>query len=197
MRLAVLTVASALLLAGCSGVDVARNAATGGGTSTTVPELQEMGLAYAKERADGAGGYNVEDHDASGRDRRSLDDQEWQVCFQVPEAAPVNTRSYPRGTEIRVGVVRTTETCPRTDRGIPQKVEELDDLVGRTASMARRDLGAAASIDLVRDRGSGAVPTWNLGDWYVCSAESMNSSDTEWHGQPVRLRVAERGKKCR
>jgi hypothetical protein len=186
------------MLAGCSGVEVARTAAAGdGGRRTAVPDLQEMGLAFAKERADGAGGYDVEDHDASGRDRRSLDDRDWQVCFQVPQAAPENTSTYPRGTQIRVGVVRTTESCPRSDRGVRRPVEDLGDLVGRTASMARRDLGSAASIQFVRDRGSGRVPSWNLGAWRVCSAVSMNSSDTGWHGQPVRLRVAERSKKCR
>jgi hypothetical protein len=186
-----------VLLAGCGALDTAREPTPAkAAPKVPAPLLVTMGLAYADATAD-TRGFDVSDHDAFGRNRRTLNDKDWQVCFQDPRppVSAADQRVYPQGSTIKLGVVKVTEKCTRTDHGRPRHVNALRELVGRTAHMARQDLGQDASIRFVQ-RNSNRVISWNLGDWHVCSIRSMNSGERYWHGQPVRIRVAERGKRC-
>jgi|tagenome__1003787_1003787.scaffolds.fasta_scaffold20818435_3 hypothetical protein len=146
--------------------------------NSNLPDLRYKGLQWADNEAKNAGFGDIETHDALGRDRRWRDDKEWMVCFQDPGAG-----SHKQGTVVRLGVVKTEETCPSTDQGrYDRATTTMPNLVNRTAYMTRQILGSDASIRFLK-RSDGDEVTHGLGDWRVCG--QTPKADQPFGGVPV------------
>jgi beta-lactam-binding protein with PASTA domain len=156
---------------------------SGSGTATAkLPNVQGKGLQWAQTQSKDAGFDTVKTHDALGRDRHWSDDKEWMVCFQDPQAGV-----RPKKTIVKLGVVKTDETCPSGDQGryVPAGAK-MPDLVNRTAFMARKILGSDASLRFL-DRSNGDTVTRDLGDWKVC--EQAPAPGERFDGVPVTTLV--------
>jgi hypothetical protein len=156
---------------------------------SSLPDVRGKGLQWAHAQTKDAGFGSIETHDALGRDRRWRDDKDWMVCFQVPAPG-----SYPDGTKVELGVVKTEERCPTSDQArFDVAGRTMPDLVNRTAFMTRKILGPNASLRFL-NRSNGDEVSHGLGDWRVCG-QTPKAGD-RFDGVPVTTLVVKYDEKC-
>jgi hypothetical protein len=159
------------------------------GQSSTLPDLRTKGLKWAQTRSQEAGFSTVTTHDALGRDRSPRDAKAWKVCFQVPEPG-----DHARKTDVQLGVVRVSETCPTTDQGRIQKATAtMPNLVNRTAYMVTVSLGEDASVRFISAASQREI-TSDLGDYRICSQEPKPNEPFD--GVPVKAVVVPYSANC-
>lgn len=78
-----------------------------GGDTAELPDLVGEVLQDAQDAAQANGFYDLDSTDASGLDRFSVLDRNWQVCAQTPEPG-----QHPTSTTVTFDVVKLEETCP-------------------------------------------------------------------------------------
>jgi hypothetical protein len=154
-----------------------------------LPDVRQKGLQWAVAQVKDAGFDNIETHDALGRDRHWVNDKDWKVCFEVPGPGPTDAK-----TQIQLGVVKTDETCPKTDQGrYEPATTTMPNLVTKTAYMTTQILGKNASISFLQESNGNEVKH-NLGDWQVCSQSPTPGQ--RFDGVPVTTVVVKYGASC-
>jgi hypothetical protein len=156
---------------------------------SNLPDVHAKGLQWAKAQTKDAGFDKIQTHDALGRNRRWHDDKDWMVCFEDPRPG-----AQPAKTEVKLGVVKTDETCPSADQGRYEPAGTvMPDLVNRTAYMTNKILGDNASVRFM-NRTSGDEVNHDLGDWRIC-AQSPKPGE-RFDGLPVTTLVVPYEKRC-
>ncbi|MFJ2744868.1 hypothetical protein ACIO3O_35010 [Streptomyces sp. NPDC087440] len=175
LHLAAAVLALALPLTACSTtgtpgprIDTPAPAARTG----TLPDFVGQGLQAAQDGAQKAGFSLLKSHDASGRGRAQVLDRSWKVCSQTPKPG-----AHPTRTTVDFGTVKTEETCPSSDAGVPPKPgTTMPNLVGKSVKVARESLPQDARIEL-RDA-SGQNRMILVGsNWRVCTVSPKPGAD--------------------
>ncbi len=73
-----------------------------------MPDLVGLNLQYAQDTLQALGSYSLDQEDASGLDRFQVNDSNWKVCRQDPEAGT----EIPTDTLVTLWSVKLDETCP-------------------------------------------------------------------------------------
>lgn len=190
-----LSLAAVSLVTACgSGGIIPATASSGAAVTKAVPDFVGKGLLTAEDDAKAAGFGNVTGHDASGRGRVQILDQDWKVCFQAPAAGTVaSTRR-----KLDFGVVKLGEACPATDEGArsPAAAPEgqpMPDLAGRSLNVAIASLPSSTSI-VARDVSGRHRVIIVQSDWKICSQRP--EAGARFRGQPVFFGVVKFGESC-
>lgn len=118
-------VLSVLFLAGCAATSDATStppttdpdttAATPAGQASAdapatfvMPDVTGMVLQDAQDVLQAAGSFLMDQTDASGQGRMQVDDSNWQVCGQAPDAG----NEVPTTVMVQLSAVKLDETCP-------------------------------------------------------------------------------------
>jgi len=73
-----------------------------------MPAVVGVNLQLAQDSLQKLGSYAIDQTDAAGLDRFQVNDSNWTVCSQVPEAGAVVDVS----TMVTLSAVKLAETCP-------------------------------------------------------------------------------------
>ncbi|MEU6351800.1 PASTA domain-containing protein [Streptomyces sp. NPDC047072] len=185
------------------------NTASGGGSTTpsaaasepaesagsvaekkTVPNFVGKGLQSAQDEAQAAGFYNLDSHDALGRDRLQALDRNWKVCSQNPAAG----KTLSVDTELDFGAVKLEESCPAKDQGEPTAAgATMPDFTGKSVKSARAALDSSTSITVKDATGEDRLILVES-NWQVCTQDPKPG--VKLTGQPVTFTAVKYEESC-
>jgi hypothetical protein len=158
----------------------------------SVPGLRGENLASVAAWA-GKFAVHYSAADDSGRGRSVILMSDWQVCHTTPAEGAILTAQ----TDLRLGVVKTDETCPVTPRPLERPsaaTGTMPDVAGMVLSQVNVYLtahGASTSVkDLVRGR-----PVLVESNWQICT-QSIPTGRPLPTGSYVKLGVVKYGERC-
>lgn len=138
------------------------------------PSYVGQNLKQAKAAAYEAG-YNAISHDASDKDARQWDDDNWKVCFQTSAAKEVG--SMPT---LDFGVVRNEWPCPAKD-GEPIPYPRMPKVVGQTFEEASTTLKPLALQKIEADSAYTDVTLpASVDAWTVCFQDPAADETIEY-----------------
>ncbi|MFJ5880250.1 hypothetical protein [Kitasatospora cineracea] len=158
-------------------------------TTAALPDFTGMGLQAAQDRAQAAGFYRLQSHDALGRSRSQLNDRNWKVCAQAP-----TTGQQPTDTTVDMAAVKLDEQCPAADQGgsTPQAGSTMPDVKGKSVAAVRDMLPKNTSFS-VKDTAQSRMILVES-NWQVCT--QAPAAGTALNGQPVTLGAVKFGESC-
>ncbi|MFD4596735.1 hypothetical protein ACFWPQ_01755 [Streptomyces sp. NPDC058464] len=158
--------------------------------TATVPNFAGMGLQSAQDTAQAAGFYNLDSHDALGRDRNQILDRDWKVCSQNVKAGS----KHPTDTKLDFGAVKLTETCPTKDQAAPTTAGgKMPNFKGDSVKAARAALDSGTSIT-VNDASGDSRLILVESNWQVCSQQP--AAGAKLAGQPITLNAVKFDESC-
>jgi beta-lactam-binding protein with PASTA domain len=156
----------------------------------TLPNFVGMGLQSAQDKAQAAGFYGLDSHDALGRDRNQFLDRDWKVCSQKPAAG----KAAPTDTKLDFGAVKVDETCPAKDAGAQAAAgATMPNFVGKAVKVARGALDSGTSIT-VNDATGDSRFVLLESNWKVCSQKP--AAGAALNGQPVEFNAVKFEETC-
>ncbi|WP_020135062.1 PASTA domain-containing protein [Streptomyces sp. 351MFTsu5.1] len=160
------------------------------GETKTVPNFVGKGLQSAQDEAQAAGFYNLDSHDASGRDRNQILDRDWKVCTQTPTAGVKADAS----AKLDFGTVKLDETCPAKDQSAPAEAgATMPNFAGKSVKAARSSLDSSTSITVKDASGEGRIIVV-ASNWKVCTQDPK--AGAKLNGQPVTFTAVKYEETC-
>lgn len=160
------------------------------GETKTVPNFVGKGLQSAQDEAQAAGFYNLDSHDASGRDRNQILDRDWKVCAQTPAAGTKTSTD----TKLDFGTVKLDETCPAKDQSAPAEAgTAMPNFVGKSVKAARSSLDSSTSITVKDATGDSRIIVVES-NWKVCTQDPK--AGAKLNGQPVTFTAVKYEETC-
>ena len=190
--LATATACKATTTTGSNGSTASASTGTSSKTAATatVPNFVGMGLQSAQDTAQAAGFYNLDSHDALGRDRNQILDRDWKVCSQNLKAGSKESTD----TKLDFGAVKLKETCPAKDQAAPTAAGgTMPNFKGDSVKAARAALDSSTSITVKDASGQGRFILVES-NWQVCS--QTPAAGAKLAGQPVTLNAVKFDESC-